>query len=194
MPISTGAIVGVAVGSVAFVSFLVGLGFFLCLRRRRSNKMTKGPPIDLSADEQMDKPGPSPSIFAPFEYQHPTSPQEVSDYSRDSVAGGPVTSSPSSQALLFPFDPTARSNNTQSTYSTYSRDDTTSSATQWGAKSPVRNSGVESYPHFLAPPVSFEREKRRLVATNGPEGPSSPISVNRMPSDASSPPPYTTMQ
>ena len=163
----------------------------MCLRRRRSNKKIKGPPIDLSADEQIDKPRPSPSIFSPFEYQAPTSPQEVSDYSRDSVAGGRFAGSPSSQALLFPFDPTTPSNNTQSTYSTYSRDDTTSSATQWGAKSPVRNSGVEPYPHFLAPPVPSEREKRRLVATNGPEGPSSPISVNRLPSDASSPPPYT---
>ena len=192
MPISTGAIVGLTAGSVAFVSFFIGLGIFLCLNRRRSNKQTKGPSIDLGTNEKRDKPGPSPIIFSPFEYQPPTSPQDVSEYSRDSVAGGRIASSPGSQALL--FDTTARSNNTQSTYSAYSRDDTTSSATQWGARSPVRNSGVESYSHFLTPGVPPERENRRFLATHGPEGPSSPASLNRMPSDASSPPPYTTMQ
>ncbi len=189
-PISTGAIVGVAVASVAFVSFLIGIGVFLCLRRRRSNKNTKGPPIDLGADEQIEKPRASPSIFSPFEYQHPASSHEVSDNSRESMAGARITGSPSSQALLFPFDPTAPPNNTQSTYSMYSSDDTTTSATRW-AKSPARNSAVEPYPHFLTPPVPSVREKPRLVANNGPEGPSSPVSVNRLPSDAQSPPPYT---
>ena len=180
-----------AVGSVAFISFLIGIGIFLCRRRRRSNKNTKGPPIDLGADEQIEKPRAIPSNFSPFQYQAPASPHEVSDYSRESVAGARITGSPSSQALLIAFDSTTPPNNTQSTHSMYSPDDTATSATQWGAKSPVRNSAVEPYPQFLTPPVAPVREKPRLVATNGPEGPSSPISVNRVPSDAQSPPPYT---
>ena len=181
VPISTGAIVGVVVGSIAFVSFLIGIGIFLCLRRRRSSKQTRGPPIDLDADEQMDEPHPSPSTFSPFEQRPPVSPREVSDYSRDSSAGVRTTGSPSSQALLFALDST--SNNTRSTYSMYSRDDSATSATQWGAKSPVRNTAGESYP-----PV---RDKRRSVTTNRPEGASDPIAVNRLPSDVPSPPPYT---
>ena len=161
----------------------------MCRRRRRSNKNTRGPPIDLGADGQVGKPRASPGMFSPFEYHAPASPLEVSDYSRDSVAGARITGNPSSQVSL--FDSTTPPNNTQSTHSMYSPDDTTTSATQWGAKSPVRNSAVEPYPHLLTPSMAPVREKRRLVATNGPEGPSSPISVNRVPSDAQSPPPYT---
>ena len=179
-------------GSIAFISLLIGTGIFLCLRRR-SNKRTRRPPIDLGADEPIEtRRRPTPSIFSPFEYQTSSSPGGVSDYSRSTSAGARITSSPSSQALLFAFDSTAPSNNHQSTYSMYSRDDTTtSSATQWGARLPASSSAVVPYPQSPTPSVPPVRERRPLVMISGPEGASGPVAVNRLPSDAPSPPPYT---
>lgn len=195
VPISTSAIVGAAVGSSVFVSLLIGIGIFLCLRRRRTKKKVRGPPIDLGADEQTQESRPSRSNFAPFEYRlgPSSSPrEEVSDYGRGSSPGARVNSSLSSQALLSGWDPTSPSNNTQSTYSTYTRD-TPTSATQWGETPSARNGSLVPTPLSpLTPPVPPIREKRRLLATNAPEiGASSPTAVNRTHTGDPAPPPYT---
>ena len=178
-----------------FILFLIGIGIFLC-RRRRTKKKDRGPPIDLAADEQTQEMRPSRSNFAPLEYRLGPSPsprEEVSDYGRGSSPGTGVNGSPSSQALLSGWDPTTPSNNTQSTYSTYTRDTTPTSAMQWGEIPSARNNPlVPTPPSPLTPSVPPIREKRRLLATNAPEtAASGPIAVNRTRTSAPAPPPYT---
>lgn len=190
-PVSTPVIVGAAVGSFAFVAFLIGIVVFLCLRRR-TKKKPKNQPIDLSADDKAHYLR-SPSIFVPFDYQPrpPSSPrEEFSDYGHSSSPGARVTGSPSSQALLFGWDSTSRPNNPHSGYSMYSRG-TTSSGTQWGELLSTRNSALVPTPHpSLTPSAPPIQEKQQLVATNTSErDATSPVAVNRLRSAGGSPPP-----
>ena len=196
VPDRTPVLVGATVGSFAFLALLIGIFLFLCRRRRRTKGNVRSAPIDLSADDKPQILRPSPSIFVPFEYRPrppSSSREEASDYGHSSSPGGRMTGSPSSQALLFGWDSTTPSKNPQSSYSMYSRG-TTSSGTQWGEVLSVRNSALAPpTPHSpLTPSVPPIQEKRPLVATNASErDPTSPVAVNRLPSGAPSPPPYS---
>jgi hypothetical protein len=197
--LSTADIAGVVVGSVLFVAILLGVGIFLCLRRRPKKQIRRGPPIDLGPpDEQRYlRPPAPPSIFSPFEYQSVTSGsnnEEVSEYGLGSSPGGRITNNPSSHALLTTWDSTTHSSNPLSPHSTYSREKS-AFGTQWGELASARDGSSVGTPHSsLAPTMLHDRGKRRLVATNGSErDPASPIvAVNRMRSGGASPPPYDT--
>ena len=189
-PASIPVIVGAAVGSVAFVALLIGIVTFLCLRRRNKTK-PRGQPVDLSGDNKIHGLRPSPSVFVPFDYQPrppSSSREEFSDYGHSSSPAARMTGDPSSQALLLGWDSVTSPTNPQSSYSR----GTTSSGTQWGELlSPGTTSLVPTSHSSLTPPGPPIQEKRQLVATNTSErDPTSPVAVNRLPSDAPSPPPY----
>lgn len=189
-PVSIPIIVGAAVGSVAFVALLIGIVTFLCLRRR-TKKKPRSQPVDLSGDNKTHGMRPSHSVFVPFDYQPrppSSSREEFSDYGHSSSPGARLTGDPSSQALLFGWDSATSPTNPQSIYSR----GTTSSGTQWGELlSPRNTTSVPTSYSSLTPPVPPIQEKRQLVATNTSErDPTSPVAVNRLPSDAPSPPPY----
>jgi len=188
-PLSTAAIVGTVVGSVVFVALLLGIGIFLCLRRRPKKK-TRGPPIDLGADDKFPELRFPPRILTPFEYHTTSPPREgVSDYSHRPTPRARVNSTPSLQALLSPCDSTTAPNNTYSMYS-HGR---TSSAPQWGELPSAMYSSLVAVPITpLSPSVPPIREKRQLVMADTSDRDShTPPAVNRLPSVPPSPPPYS---